>query len=141
MAKKKTSTSTARAAKKKAPAKKAAAKKTASSKKPAPANSVDAVLRKYEKERDTKETILVNTSKQIEDLGIKALKIEEQIAKLKETVSTTETELSQIDARRAADVSGVLAKLGVNLGETQPAESPSPQPELEFGSGINEDVD
>ena len=143
MAKKKTSSSTTRKAKKKTPTtkKKASAKKPASTKKPAaPATSVDAVLEKYEKERSSKETLLTRSRKEIEELGNKVISMQEKIATLKETVATTEVELGQIDARRATDVSSVLAKLGVNLTDV-PAEPESPQRELEFGSGINDDDD
>ncbi len=144
MAKKKTSSSTTRTAKKKTPTtkKKAGAKKPASTKKPAQtANSVDAVLKKYEKERNTKETLLVNSRKQIEELGDKVTKLQEQIATLTETVATTEVDLGEIDARRAKEVSEVLAKLGVNITDAATPSTPSPQPELEFGSGINDDDD
>ena len=140
MAKKKAATTAPKRTVKKKPSattKTQSKTKTAASKKPAKAaNSVDAVLQKFEKERDSKEKLLVTSRKQIEDLGNKAAKIEEQIAALKETVVTTEAELDQVDARRATEVAEMLTKLGVSLTDVSATTKPSPQGELEFGSGI-----
>jgi chromosome segregation ATPase len=106
---------------KKSPAKKSPAKKLAVAKKSTTASSggrgtsVDSLLKKYEKERKTQESKLSASLKKIKDLELKAQKLEEQIAKLKDDSKTTQAEIDQLDSRRDADIAEVLSKLGVQL--------------------------
>lgn len=54
--------------------------------------------------------------KKIEELKAKTRAFEEQISNLTEKKLITEETIQQLDTRRDAEVSELLAKLGVNLG-------------------------
>lgn len=125
--------------KKKAPAKKAKAKpakkkktsaKKAPAKKRAP-SSVDGVLKKFEKERNTQQNKLSVLQKKITDLETKTRAFEEQIAKLKLQESETQQSIDQLDARRDEEVGGLLSQLGVKLGSDSAAPEPYSPPEPE----------
>jgi chromosome segregation ATPase len=78
-------------------------------------NSVDGVLKKYQKERQTQEVQLATMRKKIEDLEAKTRAFREQIGKLTEQENGLQKTISQLDARRDQEVSNLLAKLGVQL--------------------------
>ena len=113
-----------RAAKKTTPSKpKKPLAAAASSKKPrspktagSRGTSVDTLLKKYEKERKTQESQLSGSLKKIDELELKATKLQEQIAKLKEGAKSTQLEIDQLDSRRDAEVAEVLGRLGNHGG-------------------------
>lgn len=127
VAKKKTTKSpTAKKSPTSSPKKRAVAQSTTAKTKSPRGNSVDALLKKFEKERKTQEAKLSNSIKKIDELEFKSEKLAEQIAKLKETAKSTQTEIDQLDSRRDAEVAEVLTKLGVQLSTGQVAATPLP---------------
>jgi hypothetical protein len=82
----------------------------------ASATSVDAVLKKYQKERVSLNSSLVTVRKKIDELNAKTRAFEEQISKLTEKEMVAEESLQNLDVRRDAEVSELLSKLGVNIG-------------------------
>lgn len=148
MAKKKTSkkASSSRASRKKS-GKKSAGKsaKTASAKK-SPAkrsgpnkvvaktssgtkgNSVDSLLRKYQKERATQETQLGGLRKKIEELEAKTRSFREQISKLTEKEKATQDAIAKLDSMRDTDVANLLEKLGVQIRSDSPRPSDQSEP-------------
>ena len=129
MARKKQATrkTAARAGKK--PGKKAASrKKKISGKKPATRQaaktsrtsasrkSVDAVLKKFKSERTSLESQLKNVRKKIDELEVRADKLQQQISKSRDGELQIAHKIDQLDARRDEEVSAVLAELGIQLG-------------------------
>jgi chromosome segregation ATPase len=96
--------------------------------KPSRATSVDSILKKFKKERVTLDTGLVTVRKKINELNAKTRAFEEQIAKLTEKELVTEEAIEQLDARRDAEVSELLSKLGVKLGSSQEEVTTSSSP-------------
>jgi hypothetical protein len=136
MAKKKASTPAKKAAPKvspakKGPVKKAAAPKKSAVKKSAPAkkaakapkasggsDSVDGVIKKYEKERATQESQLTALTKKIDGLEKQSRSLDQQIEKLSEQRIVAQESIAQLDLRRDEEIAALLAKLGVSVGGT-----------------------
>ena len=108
------------------PAKKSKARKTGSSAKSGRksaakkstttrGNSVDSILKKYQKERHTQEVQLATMRKKIEELEAKTRAFREQIGKLTDQENGLKRAISQLDAQRDQEVSDLLAKLGVQF--------------------------
>lgn len=116
---------------KKKPAAKASAKKAGSAK--PRSTSVDTLLKKFEKERKTKEAKLAAAVKKIEDLESKSAKLREQIAKLREESRATQTDIDQLDSRRDQEVAEVLAQLGVQLSASSSSAATPSRPALTLG--------
>jgi hypothetical protein len=114
-AKKKTSRKTARRTTKKRT--KSTAKKRPAARRQPGATSVDALLKRFAKDRAAKESQLNTLHKKREEIEAKAARLREQIAKLAEQENKAEQELAGMDARRDREVSQLLAKLGVQLRE------------------------
>ena len=119
MAKKKTKKKTTRK-----PVRRTTKKRTTSTAKKRPAarrqpggTSVDALLKRFAKDRAAKESQLNTLRKKREEIEAKAARLREQIAKLANQENKTEQELAAMDARRDREVSQLLAKLGVQLSE------------------------
>ena len=80
--------------------------------------SVDALLKRFGKERSAKEAQLDALRKKKTEMEEKAAKLREQIAKLAEQEKQFQNDLTQLDARRDQEVSQLLAKLGVQWSDT-----------------------
>ena len=96
--------------------------------------SLDAIMKKHEKERVSKESLLLSTQKKIEGLESKRDKLNTEISKLKESERNTSEEISAIATKRDAEVNELLTKMGVQLGGSSAASSPpvpDPTPEPE----------
>lgn len=102
--------------------------------------SVDTLLKKYEKERKTQEAQLSSSLKKIEELELKATKLQEQIAKLKEQAKSTQHEIDQHDSRRDAEVAEVLGRLGVQLSANSSAAGARPVLTLGMSSRTDEEA-
>jgi chromosome segregation ATPase len=79
--------------------------------------SVDALLKRFAKDRAAKESQLNALRKKREEIEAKAARLREQIAKLADQENKTQQELAAMDARRDREVSQLLGKLGVQLRE------------------------
>ncbi len=112
--KKKTKVAKKKPAKKKVAKKATKAKSKPARKRPEPL-SVDGVLKKFEKERATKQASLESVRKRIADLEAKSKAMQEQITKLTQQEVETVTLISQLDARRDEEVSEMLSRLGVQI--------------------------
>ena len=78
-------------------------------------NSVDTLLEKYENQRKSLEAELAKSKKEIADCEQKVSKLQQQISKLNDKVTSAESDLGQLGARRDAEIAKVLSKLGVQL--------------------------
>lgn len=115
-----------RTANKKAPARRVKKKKPVSRAKAKPAtakrsssrssNSVDSLLKKFDKDRSQKESQLAVLQKKRVELEDKTRKLQEQISKVAQQIRETESQVSQLDSQRDQEVRELLAKLGVKLG-------------------------
>lgn len=100
-----------------APRKKMPATRTAKAPKPgADGNSVDGVIKKYEKERSTQESQLASLSKKIVGMQKQADSLYQQIEKLSAQRMAAEDAIAQLDTRRDEEITALLAKLGVSVG-------------------------
>ena len=117
--------------KSKKPAAKASIKKAGSAK--PRSTSVDTLLKKFEKERKTKEAKLAASVKKIEELETKSAKLREQITKLRDESKATQTDIDQLDTRRDQEVAEVLAQLGVQLSASSNSAATPSRPALTLG--------
>jgi hypothetical protein len=78
--------------------------------------SVDLLLKRFADERSSKESQLDVLRKKKQEIEDRVRKQREQLAKLEEQERKSLAELAQLDSRRDQEVSGLLAKLGVQLG-------------------------
>lgn len=93
------------------------ATRTAKALKPgADGNSVDGVIKKYEKERSTQESQLASLSKKIVGMQKQADSLYQQIEKLSAQRMAAEDAIAQLDTRRDEEITALLAKLGVSVG-------------------------
>ena len=95
--------------------KKAAASKPDRGRRPTGSTSVDALLKRFAKDRTAKEAQLGLLQKNREELEKRAAKLKAQITKLMDQENKSETELAQLDSLRDQQVKQLLAKLGVQL--------------------------
>ena len=116
---------------KKKPAAKASIKEAGSAK--PRSTSVDTLLKKFEKERKTKEAKLAASVKKIEELETKSAKLREQITKLRDESKATQTDIDQLDTRRDQEVAEVLAQLGVQLSASSNSAATPSRPALTLG--------
>lgn len=108
-----------------------APKKAIASKKSKPKssrNSVDSILVEFAKRRIEHEAKLAAVRKKIAQLEAKMKAYQAEIVSLKETESSTETIVGNLDLDRDQAVRDLLEKLGVKLVSNSAAE-PSPEPE------------
>lgn len=108
----------------KATAKRATAKRAASkakvAKKPA-TQTVDGILKSFEKERVTKNRALTSTRKKIESLTKEIASIKAELEGLKKTVFETEIAIETLDTRRDAEVGALLSGMGIDLARAAAA--------------------
>ncbi len=102
---------------------KAATRKVSKPKEP---TSVDGILKKFSKKRTTLDSLAVSTRKKIEDLEKKVNDSLAQIDKLIDKETETKKAISELDSRRDAEVSSLLAKLGIRF--TKAIEAPKATP-------------
>ena len=101
-------------------AKKVAAKsapKSPSRKKSPTSTSVDGILKRFKQERAVQESQLVAVRKKIADLEAKSRAFQEQIAKLNDQESETLQQVDELDAKRDQEISELLSRLGVRVGQ------------------------
>ena len=79
------------------------------------ASSVDGILKRFQKERVTKDSKLVSIRSQIKDLNSKIQAYQKQVVKLKAEQLDTENSICTLDIRRDQEVAGLLSSLGINL--------------------------
>lgn len=126
-----------KAAPKKKVAKKATAKKKATKKSAGggQSKSVDGIIKKFVKERNSLESKLTAYQKKVAELEARSSKILEEITKVSALVSDTENAIGVLDSRRDTEIGELLSKLGVQLGGQSPA---SPEPANEAVEEIEE---
>jgi uncharacterized coiled-coil DUF342 family protein len=120
--KKKTKTSTdskkpAKAVSPKSPGKVVASKPKPKSAKTSKTPSVDEVILKYEKERTTLNSQLGETRKMIQELESKSRKLQDEISALRSREEMIVSKVGEVDSRRDREVSMILVKLGVQVGD------------------------
>ena len=87
--------------------------------------SVDAILKRFAKERVTNETQVATLRKKREDLEARSAKLREQINRLMDQEKKSRDELAQLDARRDQEVAQLLEQLGVRLQDAAAPRAPA----------------
>ena len=144
MAKKKKTnkrTSKKKATKKKSPANSPARKTKGSARLKSGSTSVDGVLKKFQKERATLEAQQAALKKKIEDLNLKTRSLESQIEKLTVKEANANSAIGQLDDRRDAEVSELLASLGVKLRQPRPESASTTLPFSGSQIGSDDELD
>lgn len=101
------------------------ASKPAASKSSA-ANSVDSLLKSFEKERVTLGSSLAAGRKKIETMTKKVTDLKAELEATKRTVVETELAIETLDARRDKEIGALLHGMGVDLGKAAAAAKPKP---------------
>ncbi len=87
--------------------------------------SIDAILKRFAKERVTNETQVATLRKKREDLEARSAKLREQINRLMDQEKKSRDELAQLDARRDQEVAQLLEQLGVRLQDAAAPRAPA----------------
>ena len=109
----------------KRPAGKRSAGKRSAGKQAKADTSVDAILKRFAKERVTNETQVATLRKKREDLEARSAKLREQINRLMDQEKKSRDELAQLDARRDQEVAQLLEQLGVRLQDAAAPRAPA----------------
>ena len=114
-------------------AKKSPASKQPTKKKSRASTSVDGILNRYKKERALQEAQLATVRKKIADLEAKTRAYQEQIARLNDQEAATLQQVDELDAKRDHEVSELLSKLGVRVGQGDSLRGSDSRGQLSFG--------
>ncbi|NIL95689.1 MAG: hypothetical protein GTO53_00605 [Planctomycetales bacterium] len=104
---------------------------------------MDALLKRFAKERAAKEAELDGLRKKRAEIEAKAAKLREQLGSLADQEQRSQQELAEMDAQRDREVSQLLASLGVQLREPPRAhrsQQGQPHPAGDGGQAVRDRV-